>query len=73
MRTSFTWLKWAVLASSIWLTGCGTISTLGKLESGAGSEASRMWDRWVEGEGDIACTRLKFAEGADRAAASQPD
>ena len=54
MRTSFTWLKWAVLASSIWLTGCGTISTLGKLESGAGAEASRMWDRWVEGEGDIA-------------------
>jgi uncharacterized protein (DUF302 family) len=54
MRKSFTWMKWAVLASSIWLTGCGTISTLGKLESGAGSEASRMWDRWVEGEGDIA-------------------
>jgi uncharacterized protein (DUF302 family) len=54
MQKSFTWLKWAVLASSIWLTGCGTISTLGKLESGAGSEANRMWDRWVEGEGDIA-------------------
>ena len=35
-------------------TGCGTISTMGKLEKGAGSEASRMWDRWVEGEGDIA-------------------
>lgn len=35
-------------------TGCGTISTLGKLEDGAGSEASRMWDRWVEAEGDIA-------------------
>lgn len=35
-------------------TGCGTISTMGKLENGAGSEASRMWDRWVEGEGDIA-------------------
>ena len=35
-------------------TGCGTISTLGKLEKGAGSEASRMWDRWVEAEGDIA-------------------
>jgi hypothetical protein len=40
----------AVLAT----TGCGTISTLGKLESGAGSEAMRMWDRWVEGGGDIA-------------------
>ena len=54
MRKSFTWMKWAVLASSIWLTGCGTISTMGKLENGAASEASRMWDRWVEGEGDIA-------------------
>ena len=54
MRNSFTWLKWAVLASSIWLTGCGTISTMGKLETGAAAEASRMWDRWVEGEGDIA-------------------
>ncbi len=40
----------AVLAT----TGCGTISTLGKLENGAGGEAMRMWDRWVEGEGDIA-------------------
>jgi uncharacterized protein (DUF302 family) len=35
-------------------TGCGTISTMGKLESGAGGEASRMWDRWIEGNGDIA-------------------
>ena len=35
-------------------TGCGTISTMGKLEEGAGSEASRMWDRWVEADGDIA-------------------
>lgn len=35
-------------------TGCGTISTIGKLEDGAGAEASRMWDRWIEGEGDIA-------------------
>ena len=35
-------------------TGCGTISTMGKLEDGAGGEASRMWDRWVDAEGDIA-------------------
>lgn len=35
-------------------TGCGTVSTIGKLEDGAGAEASRMWDRWVEGNGDIA-------------------
>ena len=44
----------ALAASVLALTGCGTISTLGKLEDGAGAEASRMWDRWVEGNGDIA-------------------
>jgi uncharacterized protein (DUF302 family) len=36
------------------LTGCGTISTMGKLENGAGAEASTMWDRWIAAEGDIA-------------------
>jgi uncharacterized protein (DUF302 family) len=36
------------------LTGCGTISTLSKLEDGAGAEASKMWDRWVQSGGDIA-------------------
>ncbi len=36
------------------LTGCGTISTMGKLEDGAGAEASKMWDRWIEAGGDIA-------------------
>jgi uncharacterized protein (DUF302 family) len=54
MRKSWTWVKWGVLASSVWLTGCGTVSTMGKLESGAGAEAGRMWDRWIEGHGDIA-------------------
>lgn len=44
----------ATLASAALLTGCGTISTMGKLEDGAGAEASRMWDRWVQGNGDIA-------------------
>lgn len=44
----------AMLAGAVLLTGCGTISTLGKLESGAGGEAGRMWDRWVESGGDIA-------------------
>jgi uncharacterized protein (DUF302 family) len=42
-----------VLAIAL-LSGCGTISTLSKLEDGAGAEASRMWDRWVDGGGDIA-------------------
>ena len=36
------------------LSGCGTISTIGKLENGAAGEAGRMWDRWVDGNGDIA-------------------
>ena len=45
------------LLCALWLTtGCGTVSTLGKLEDGAGREAGRMWDRWVEGQGDIAVT-----------------
>ena len=42
------------LASVTLLSGCGSIATIGKLEDGAGAEASRMWDRWVEGNGDIA-------------------
>lgn len=36
------------------LTGCGTVATFGKLEEGAGGEAGRMWDRWVDSGGDIA-------------------
>ncbi len=43
-----------LLALLVLTTGCGTISTIGKLEDGAGAEASRMWDRWVDAEGDIA-------------------
>jgi uncharacterized protein (DUF302 family) len=44
----------SLLALVVLTTGCGTISTIGKLEDGAGAEASRMWDRWVDAEGDIA-------------------
>jgi uncharacterized protein (DUF302 family)/predicted small secreted protein len=54
MRKSWIWVKVAVLVSCLWLTGCGTISTVGKLEDGAAAEASKMWDRWIEGNGDIA-------------------
>lgn len=42
------------LLAAVFLTGCGTISTIGKLESGAGAEASTMWDRWIAADGDIA-------------------
>jgi len=56
MKQFITWLlrgaALATLAAS--LTGCGTVATLGKLEDGAGAEASKMWDRWVASGGDIA-------------------
>jgi uncharacterized protein (DUF302 family) len=47
-------IRTAALVTAVFLTGCGTVSTMGKLEEGAGAEASRMWDRWVEADGDIA-------------------
>jgi len=53
MRTAIHRLLLIAL-TSLTLSGCGTISTLGKLEDGAGSEAMRMWNRWIEGDGDIA-------------------
>ena len=42
------------LAAPLLLGGCGSLATLGKLEDGAGAEASKMWDRWVDSGGDIA-------------------
>ena len=47
-------MKLLPLVVAVFLTGCGTVSTLGKLEDGAGAEASKMWDRWVKADGDIA-------------------
>ncbi len=44
----------AAAALAVFMTGCATVATLGKLEDGAASEASKMWDRWIEGHGDIA-------------------
>ena len=50
-----TGLKWVIIGRcTAWLAGCGTVSTIGKLEDGAAAEAGRMWDRWIEGNGDIA-------------------
>lgn len=54
MKTGMRWWGVAALGAVLMLSGCGTISTLGKLEDGAASEAGTMWDRWVEGQGDIA-------------------
>lgn len=36
------------------LCGCGTLRTASKLEDGAGAEANRLWDRWIDAGGDIA-------------------
>ena len=44
----------SLLVFAVLITGCGTVSTMGKLEDGAGAEASKMWDRWVDSGGDIA-------------------
>ncbi|WP_114968415.1 DUF302 domain-containing protein [Rhodoferax ferrireducens] len=54
MNVLKSYLKWLPLLVAVFLTGCGSISTLGKLEDGAGAEASKMWDRWVDSGGDIA-------------------
>ena len=51
MKTVFISLS---LAATLLLGGCGSLATLGKLEDGAGAEASKMWDRWVDSGGDIA-------------------
>lgn len=47
-------LLWLPVLATVFLTGCGTLNTFGKLEDGAGGEASKMWDRWVDSGGDIA-------------------
>lgn len=54
MRKMTNYLKILPLLGAVLLTGCGSISTLGKLEDGAGTEANKMWDRWVDSGGDIA-------------------
>ena len=54
MGTMKNGLKIIALMGAVLLTGCGSISTLGKLEDGAGAEANKMWDRWVDSGGDIA-------------------
>lgn len=46
--------KGLALLAVLLMTGCGSISTLSKLEDGAGAEAGKMWDRWVDSGGDIA-------------------
>lgn len=47
--------RWAglTLMAAI-LSGCGTMSAMNNLADGAGPEAMKMWDRWVESKGDIA-------------------
>ena len=54
MIKKYSFVRCIAIAAMVSLTGCGTIGTLSKFENGAGAEASRMWDRWIEGNGDIA-------------------
>lgn len=53
-----TWKRLALAATATLVlgatSGCGTLGTIGKLEDGAAAEAGRMWDRWIDGQGDIA-------------------
>jgi uncharacterized protein (DUF302 family) len=44
----------AVALLGLVLSGCGTLRAVSNLEDGAGTEAVRMWDRWVDSRGDIA-------------------
>lgn len=46
-------LLWLLVLTAA-LSGCGTMRAIGNLEDGAGGEASKMWDRWVDSNGDIA-------------------
>lgn len=64
----------ALTATLVVTTGCGSLATISKLEDGAGAEASRMWDRWVEGGGDIAVATTwerKVKEGISAAEVEQ--
>ena len=54
MKSKFNWVALVGVTALLTLSGCGTMSTMGKLEDGAAGEAGRMWDRWIEAEGDIA-------------------
>jgi hypothetical protein len=45
-----------LLAAGLLLAGCGTLRTMDGLEDGAGAEAGKLWDRWVDSGGDIAAT-----------------
>ena len=59
MRTMKRWMAAVLVGVTVLgLGGCGTVNTLSKLEDGAGGEAMRMWDRWVDGQGDIALLHL---------------
>lgn len=51
-RRSAAWLL--MIAMICMLAGCGTLRTIGNLEEGAGTEAMRIWERWIASEGDIA-------------------
>lgn len=44
----------ALLSVAALLTACDAASTLGKTQSGAGTVATEVWQRWVDSGGDVA-------------------
>ena len=44
----------ALLSIAALLTACDAASTLGKAQSGAGTVATEVWQRWVDSGGDVA-------------------
>ncbi len=44
----------ALLSVAALLTACDAASTLGKAQSGAGTVATEVWQRWVDSGGDVA-------------------
>lgn len=47
--------RWMLMVAALGaFAGCGTLRAIGNAEDGAGTEAMRVWDRWVESGGDIA-------------------
>jgi uncharacterized protein (DUF302 family) len=56
INTPSTWKISIIFGLLTFLSGCGTLQTMGKTEEGAGATAMAMWSRWVDSGGDIAAT-----------------
>ena len=60
------WRWWRALAMVLMagaLGGCGTLRAVSNLEDGAGTEALRMWDRWVDSGASATTWERRVAPG----------